>query len=98
MSAPVWATNTSALIRERPGMLANRPRAREKRCHCFLDSGIQARDVGAVGVDAIQKQSRHERVVGVESPPQRLDQRADLRPHPPLRQVGEHRRLAPPAD
>ena len=77
----------------KPGMLVNRSRA-TKRLHCLLDSGIQARDVGAVGVDAIQKQSCHERMVGAESSGQRLGQRWDLLSHPPVGQFGEHRWVA----
>lgn len=59
---------------------------RLKRFHRLLDALIKAGDVGGVGVDAVQKQSRHERVVVS----------ADPRPADTVVQViGEERRPIP---
>jgi hypothetical protein len=46
-----------------------------------------------VGIDPVQKQPGHERVMGVEAARQCLRQRRDLSPHALLRQVGQHGRV-----
>ena len=92
MSAPVSARNTSAMMRGEARDADQQVPGRAKRCHRLLDAGVQARDVCGVGVDAIQMQSDHERVMGAEPAGQRLGQRRDLRPQPPL----EPDRPAPP--
>jgi len=46
-----------------------------------------------VGVDPVQEQSGHERVMVGEMPVQRLGQLGDLGPHSTFGQLGDHRRL-----
>ena len=60
-----------------------------KGFHRRLDALVEAGDVGAVGVDAVQEQPGHERVVLAEPAGQRFGQGGDLRAHPPLGQVGQ---------
>ena len=44
-------------------MLISKPQGRAERLHRFVDAGREPRDVGGVGVDAVQEQPRHECVV-----------------------------------
>ena len=66
MSPPVSAMKTSATILVRsPGCSSAAP-GQAKRFHRLLDPLIEACDVGTVGVDPVQEQPGHERVMGGE--------------------------------
>ena len=63
-----------------------------------LDPGGELLDRGGVLVDQVQVHPGQERVVLAEPAGQRLGQRGDLRPQPPLGQIGQHGRVAFPGD
>ncbi|VBA34917.1 hypothetical protein LAUMK35_05827 [Mycobacterium pseudokansasii] len=67
----------------------------------LLDALLKAGDVGAVGVDAIQIQPSHKRVMVAKRPAQRLGRCGDLltrKCEPLFGQIGEHHRITLPAD
>jgi len=64
----------------------------------LLEAFIETGDVGAVGIDAVQVQPHHKRVMVIESAAQRLSELRDLLAHPCFGQIGEHRRIALPGD
>ena len=76
MSAPVSAMNTSATTCDQPGMSTSRSRAARRAIASSMRASRWA--IRLVGVDPIQIQPHHERVVVVEPSLQRLGQCGDL--------------------
>ena len=89
ISRPVSAMNTSAVLLENPGMLIKSSRVRRKGAIAF-DACIEAADVGGVGIDAVEEQPGHERVMGTEPPGERFGQLRDLAAQRAFGKVGDH--------